>query len=830
MPFLKFLSGSLALSAGFGAYCAGVTKKAAGYAGSSFSMLLKMIWLLFPAITFLFITYQCFWKLSQGQDVLIGTMEKTHAANFKNNSWIILIALLFYVFVIWYSSRVLVYRCAALFKNTPGLAFHTPRLLGFFGFSLIWIALVQLPHNQFYKLPFYLSEKTGNILLLLSVVLYFLLYKFFKWVRDEKLMPQSSAVTRLTDAVFVDINPMTQEEKKEEKAFKKIRLTLLITMVALIFLNGFAGTGTLLIITIIITQLLFLFFVIIRRGRLPFKNLPLEMTKESWMNYWAAQKNTIEPTWFGIVLYHTNITLRERGFFYVFNIFSIIALVFYFMNIFNMQFAMSSGAMVIVLLSLGVLGGFFAVVSIFSIIHKISYHFLLLLAVFILGKTREPHYARLAPAQDTTTNLATIKPNLTQYFLAWASQRKQQIQKGAEYPMLFMLADGGASRSGYWAATAMGRLEDGTRGKFSQHLFCLSGTSGGGVGHAVFFALLHNRDKMQGRSYEKEAKNYLKTDFLSYTLARMLGPDFFRPLIPFNLKNIDDRAGALETTLEKGADTSTLLNNKMDVLFKQLVPDIKNRITVPVLCINTTRMQDGRPGVISNLDLRVKSEKYNVPLGTFGKRLDVLDFIDHEKDIRLSTASIMGARFPYVSPAGRINEKTSDTTTTSHYFVDGGYFDNSGAGVVHEMIIGIQNIRDSLKNRARDTAYNYLDKLKFYVIHITNSPLGPPAIEPVNSIVNDLFSPVKTLVGAYGTQTDVNDSRLKMYLKLLDTPRYDQRRFYKNIDLYRAGLPPGSKFPMNWVISKYYLHKMDSLLVTSTQLNNLNSWINSFAY
>ena len=76
-------------------------------------------------------------------------------------------------------------------------------------------------------------------------------------------------------------------------------------------------------------------------------------------------------------------------------------------------------------------------------------------------------------------------------------------------------------------------------------------------------------------------------------------------------------------------------------------------------------MQDGRPGVVSTMKL-----DYNI----FGRRLDVLDSLRPGEDVHLSSMVILGARFPYVSPAGRIR---------NNYFVDGGYFDNSGAGVVH---------------------------------------------------------------------------------------------------------------------------------------------------
>jgi hypothetical protein len=121
----------------------------------------------------------------------------------------------------------------------------------------------------------------------------------------------------------------------------------------------------------------------------------------------------------------------------------------------------------------------------------------------------------------------------------------------------------------------------------------------------------------------------------------MLGPDFFRPLLPLDLGAMNDRAGALEDVMENGATDSTFLQKKFGESFYSFVPDTNNRL--PILCINTTRMQDGRPGVISNIQIEDNNN-------TFGKRLDVLKLLTHDSDMRLSTAVVMGARFPYVSP------------------------------------------------------------------------------------------------------------------------------------------------------------------------------------
>ncbi|MGL6269921.1 MAG: hypothetical protein ACRC2O_18455, partial [Chitinophagaceae bacterium] len=206
---------------------------------------------------------------------------------------------------------------------------------------------------------------------------------------------------------------------------------------------------------------------------------------------------------------------------------------------------------------------------------------------------------------------------------------------------------------------------------------------------------------------------------------------------------------------------------------------------LPVLCINTTSMQDGRPGVVSTLKL-----DNNI----FGRRLDVLDSLRAGEDVNLSSMVILGARFPYVSPAGRIR---------NNYFVDGGYFDNSGAGVVHEMIIELQRmIGDSLQ---KDKAH-FLRKLRFFVLHTTNSPLEEAVLQKVHPLINDLAAPVKTLIGSYTNQTYVNNLRLLKYL--LQINKGDTT--YIPFNLYRQN--EKDLYPMNWVISDSTLHKMNNRL------------------
>ncbi|MBK7946367.1 MAG: hypothetical protein IPJ85_14150 [Flavobacteriales bacterium] len=129
-----------------------------------------------------------------------------------------------------------------------------------------------------------------------------------------------------------------------------------------------------------------------------------------------------------------------------------------------------------------------------------------------------------------------------------------------------------------------------------------------------------------------------------------------------------------------------------------------------------------------------------------------------------------------ISPAGRIERRNGDRRE-EHYFVDGGYFDNSGAGVALEMI---QRIEQMKVHPPQDMPF--LRKLQPYVYHISNSPKPLPSYV-VSPVVNDYSRACEDPDGAYGMQTDINDQRLLNYLDRA----YPLGDHYHDIALYREG-------------------------------------------
>jgi hypothetical protein len=720
----------------------------------------RALWVFFPGILFLVLTLVCFWNLAQGKDLMVlATEHRGFFLLFQS-------LLAFLVLVSWYAARTVANAKKQSVYTAPdylqeGYYKHMPRFIGFTLFTIIILAFVQTP---LFGSAIEDDSKIYFILLAASIPYYFWMNKFF------------------------------------ERRFKVIRVNRLFLVTLLIMLTGstlitlnIGRYSWLVVVMLLLLQACFIILVVTRREA-------LQKHKKELTNVTpAAEKANRLAKILGI-------PPEEVRFHFNFLLISLVALSVYLVCTVDVGFAVSMGTFPFVLLAFSVFMGFGFILTFLSVRIGINIHLIFVILVFLFGQWTERHQVALVEKKPTIKESFANKASVKDYFIQWVKDRDTLINKSKEFPVYFVLSDGGASRSGYWVASVLGKLEDTSQHGFSKHLFCLSGASGGSVGNAAFFTLLKNAADQPDKNlpnkqlFFQAGKEYLRSDFLTYTLSRMLGHDFFVTMFPFNTQG--DRAQALTDALEQAPKDSVLLKNQLQVPFSELAV-YKNRVNtnLPILCVNTTRMQDGAPSVISTIAID--------PL-TFNNRVDVLARLNNNRDMKLSTAVVLGASFPYLSPAGRIDGlrfMKEGPKEFPFYFVDGGYVDNSGAGVVHEMIIKLNSLRDSICKSNTDTILrNNCQKITFYVMHISNGPEGDILLKKVNPFVNDLAAPLKTLMGAYGVQTSINDSRLKNYLRNL----YGNELHYKPINLYRPREP--LKYSMNWVISGRTLDSMDQRL------------------
>ncbi|HEV8084697.1 MAG TPA: patatin-like phospholipase family protein [Chitinophagaceae bacterium] len=774
------------------------------------SQLLKSLWLFFPGILFLILFIFCFWMLGQGKDIIIAFTENQSHIGFLSFNYtriIFFLAIGFWVYVSWYSSRIISYikkskqedkvqEIAGIDREEVATAFKAhknyfelgenfldefPRIIGNACFLIFELAVLQSP---------LLYNPIGSTIAMIIFIIALILLRYLnKWI--------------------------TKSQAKKP-SFRKAFYVLLSIFIALIlFVSFLPGKAHIFILLglIILFHAVFIFYINLRRVQMEDEadtvkaKIKLEQQKGNRRSFLIK------------IMDFFCVPRMESGYFKWFLFIGICGIVFYLLAINWLLFARAIGPFPFMILAFGVLLAFGNIVTAFSVRHHINFHFLFFVLALLFG-LGETHYVRKFHPAGDNNNYAN-RPQLQTYLTAWLNDRNVSADSSAGgYDIYFVMANGGASRSGYWTASVLGKIEDSTiqfnrQNRFSDHVFCLSGTSGGGVGVASFFGLLKDKNQKEKAIYSLSSKEFLKQDYFTYTVARMLGPDFFNYI--FHVSAVADRAAALESSFEE----SSLKNNDSTyrVPFYDTLsqfPALKNgKVYLPILCINTTRMQDGNPGVVTNLKL---------DSDIFNNRVDVLKLLKKNEDITLTSGAILGARFPYLSPAGRI---------ANNYFVDGGYFDNSGAGVVQEMIRGILNIakEDSLHN---GTLYKQIRRLHFKILHITNSPvnLDSSNIKRVAPFKNDLLAPILTIVGAYDMQTTVNDGRLINYIK--DINNYSRNKAdYIQIPLYKDSIewkldplrerfkdkePP---YAMNWFMSDTTIRRIDKRLHENQKLDSL---------
>ncbi|MBC7901961.1 MAG: hypothetical protein H7Y27_01000 [Gemmatimonadaceae bacterium] len=715
----------------------------------------RAAWLFFPAILFILLTYMAFWKITQGRDLILFTLQKPNAFVF------LILTQMFWAYMIWYSSRLV---STAKCWESPGYFYekvrtHFPRFLGFTCFTITNLAILQIP---FFSVS--VSPGTAHILLLLSFFYYLLVDH--AW---NLLVNRNGGHTH------------------------KLMIVALIVLVVSTGVVVFFRSASALMLLFLEMQIFYVLFIIGRRKEIELKNHGQVPKHSQDFDYGNATGIRLQYRKLKRLFFDRD----DKNYFIAFNIIGIGVFIVYIVALSSVKFSLFLGTVPVVLMAFGILVGFSNFISTNSVFAKFNFHIILLILAFGMGSFKEQYHVSLPQkAVKDAKHSFSNRQSLPEYFTYWLQQRDSLIKKSGKFPVYIVMANGGASRSGYWAASVLGQLEDENKTAFSDHLLCMSGASGGSVGNASFFSLLMNKDRVPLKgdsSYRSAVQDYLQSDFLSHTLVYMLGPDYFQHMIPIiQLKNRED---ALVASLEKSPADSAFLYNKLDTCFSSMMSKKNDsNYRLPVLFVNTTRMQDGRPAVISNILID----------SVFNKRVDVLSLVNNELDMKLSTSVVLGASFPYLSPAGRIDQTLPNGNVKPHYFVDGGYFDNSGAGVVNEMLIGIRKIMNDPRNAV---LFSYKDMVEFYVLHITNDPVGEPVLDTVNSLVNDLAAPLKTLSGSYGTQTVVNDYRLEKYL----AEWYSDGKHYIPFNLYKPR-EKSSKYSMNWVISPPVLTAMRARL------------------
>ena len=323
-------------------------------------------------------------------------------------------------------------------------------------------------------------------------------------------------------------------------------------------------------------------------------------------------------------------------------------------------------------------------------------------------------------------------------------------------PVILIAAEGGGSRAAFYTGTVLGALLDATRAypdyyrDFGQSIFAMSGVSGGALGITLArtalidagtatsppcgagegdITALKNRDP--SRSWRACLQVLASGDYLSPTVLGVIFRDTLALIVSAVAgTDIADRAALLEQAIEQHyndvvSDERTPCGDDEDRRglcrpFGYLPSPAPGR-WLPLLLLNATSVDSGRQIIASDLFVGAESpapghcfEPYPHSYSIFEvlasggpPHLDpatgcLAPGLDEAEDLRLSTAAVMSARFPVVSPKGNLRNQDG---VVIEQVVDGSFFDNTGLESLMPLVPRLQ---------ARG--------LRPLVIHIANKP------------------------------------------------------------------------------------------------------------
>ncbi len=396
---------------------------------------------------------------------------------------------------------------------------------------------------------------------------------------------------------------------------------------------------------------------------------------------------------------------------------------------------------------------------------------------FDWAKRLESHEMR------TVSSPLIDRPTLEQEFLTWYDQAQRNWESDEPVPMVIVASAGGGLPAAHWTVTILGSLQDVTEGMFSDHLFAISSVSGGSLGAAVFASEVAARDRYPyadndpcSMSVECYARRSLTYDFLAPNVFALLFYDVYQHVnyfIPIakatGFVQTPDRGEYLERAWEIGWQKS---HHGDDVFLKSFL-QYRNGLTAwqPTLLLNATHQETGRRAIASHIDISDTDV------------LDAIDLLDasdanknsgdlqnwcNVRDLPLSTAAHNSARFPYVSPAGKIPATTcddcegTDCQLLTGHLIDGAYFENNGAATALDLLEALSRIANDANIEVTPI-----------VIQIVSDPsetdwLGEtqrPELKPAFGILNEIFAPVRGIFATRSSRGAVASLRLRSWVE-----------------------------------------------------------------
>jgi hypothetical protein len=248
------------------------------------------------------------------------------------------------------------------------------------------------------------------------------------------------------------------------------------------------------------------------------------------------------------------------------------------------------------------------------------------------------------------------------------SQEARAAPGRKKYPVFIIAAEGGGIYAASAASMFLAQLQQDSP-HFAEHVFAISGVSGGAIGATVFQAL----DKAEATHSAPMPTR--KT--LPQKVTAIMEDDHFSPVVgsifPEILGSSTGRAGSLVASFQLSAAARDAVAG--DILKGPFADDWSYNEGVPALVLNATWVETGFRVAFAPFHLHSVDESLYSFSDEWMPDEDCPTRADQQTCVSLMKAAAVSARFPLVLPP--FSTEMADGKRWN--FVDGGYADNSGA-------------------------------------------------------------------------------------------------------------------------------------------------------
>ena len=355
-------------------------------------------------------------------------------------------------------------------------------------------------------------------------------------------------------------------------------------------------------------------------------------------------------------------------------------------------------------------------------------------------------------------------PKLSIYINNWILSKKSEIlQRKGRYPVFIVNSYGGGIRAAAWTTLSVSFLDSVTNGKFQNHVLAYSGASGGTIGSSVLSAVRRNNSMENFNT--NEVKTFYQNDFLTPVLIGLFGRDVW--FSTFSISWFDDRARLQDKIWER--HTQPYAADHYSKEFASLwYPDGRPDYKIPLLFSNTYHVEKGLKAIMAPVTLGSDTAQFESTV--------IINRLLGKKSLPYSTASFLSARFPYISPAAKIDDH--------HHFLDGGLKENSGAETAEEIYRVYTQLAEQARrgnappsdfqNISKDTVALLYKKISVYFLSLNNSVAASDDPGPSRNLV-ELTAPFEALYNNWIGNTSKADSILRIrhtdvFFELRPTP------------------------------------------------------------